>query len=267
MKDNLGDRMKVYESLETSRRFMPSLPIYARIDGRGFGRFTRDMQRPFDRCMFDSMLHTTKILVKETHAAIGYVQSDEISLAWIPAEKGQGWFDGKISKITSVLAGMATAAFIQGVMANFTNAGELLGRLPHFDARVINMPNNAELANMFLWRNLDATKNSISMAASHYYSHRDLQGKSGNQKQEMLWQAGVNFDEFPAFFKRGVFVRRKTMQTVIPGEELARIPEKHRPTGPVIRSVIEDFDLPPLARIQNLSEVLFFQEDFVLRTG
>ena len=29
--DNFGDRMKGYEALETERRFMPLLPVYARI--------------------------------------------------------------------------------------------------------------------------------------------------------------------------------------------------------------------------------------------
>ena len=162
--DSLGDRMKLYESQETSRRFMPTLPIYARIDGRGFSRFTRNMERPYDLRMYQTMEHATKALVHQTHATIGYIQSDEISLGWIPSEHGSAWFDGKTS---NVLAGLATAAFIDGMFRYFDDANSRLAKLPHFDARVISMPNESEMANMFVWRNLDATKNAISMAASH----------------------------------------------------------------------------------------------------
>src|ERR1700761_6891397 len=82
-KDDFGDRMKqVYEAPETERRFLPMLPIYARLDGRSFSRLTKDMARPYDVRMSDAMVDTTKYLVGETHALIGYTQSDEISLVW-----------------------------------------------------------------------------------------------------------------------------------------------------------------------------------------
>ena len=187
--DALGDRMKEYESHETARRFLPGLPIYARIDGRGFSKFTRGMDRPFDGNMSRSMIETTKTLVRETHATIGYVQSDEISLVWIPGPNGISWFNGKIMKMSSVLAGLATASFMENVIQYFPNWMALVLRLPHFDCRVISMPSETEAANMVLWRTLDAAKNSLSMAASHYYSHKDLQNKSGSDKQRHYKQS------------------------------------------------------------------------------
>lgn len=56
---------------------------------------------------------------------------------------------------------------------------------------------------------------------------------------------GVVFDEYPYFFKRGTFARRTTVERMLTVEELARIPEQHRPTGPVKRSEItrQDIDL------------------------
>ena len=92
--DELGDRMKFYEGFETSRRFLPGLPLYARIDGRGFSKFTHGMNRPYDQRMIDAMVATTRILVEKTHATVGYCQSDEISLVWI--NDRHNWFDGKI---------------------------------------------------------------------------------------------------------------------------------------------------------------------------
>lgn len=54
--------MKFLEGFETSRRFLPGLPLYARIDGRGFSKFTKNMARPFDEQMVRAMVDTTKIL-------------------------------------------------------------------------------------------------------------------------------------------------------------------------------------------------------------
>src|SRR4051812_37118692 len=105
--------MKELESQETDRKFLLGLPIYARIDGRGFSKFTKGMHRPYDERMSKSMVETTKKLVDKTHATIGYVQSDEISLVWIPTINGNCWFDRKITKMTSVVSGLATISFVE----------------------------------------------------------------------------------------------------------------------------------------------------------
>lgn len=83
LRDDLGDRMKGYEAIETGRAAMPLLPLYARLDGRCFHAFTRGMDRPFDPALSAIMIEVTKVLVEKTHPLIGYTQSDEISLAWM----------------------------------------------------------------------------------------------------------------------------------------------------------------------------------------
>jgi len=80
MQDDLGDRMKEFESAEAGRRLMPLLPICIRLDGRSFSRYTAKLNKPFDIQMSGIMVTTTKLLVDETNAAMGYTQSDEISL-------------------------------------------------------------------------------------------------------------------------------------------------------------------------------------------
>jgi len=259
--DALGDRMKDHEAQETGRKFLRGLPIYARIDGRSFSTFTKDMERPYDERMSRAMIETTKALVEHTHAAIGYVQSDEISLVWIPTEHGHNWFDGKVMKMTSVLAGLATAAFAQAILREFgdTHGLTLLQKMPHFDARVISMPSEIEAANMLLWRNQDCAKNAVSMATRHYYSHKDMHLKNQAQMNEMLFAKNVNFNDYPPFFKRGTFVRRELVSRTLTDSEIARIPEKHRPdpAAILVRSEIVDFDLPPLNKITNKVDVLF----------
>jgi tRNA(His) 5'-end guanylyltransferase len=259
--DSLGDKMKAYERHETDRRFIQSLPIYARIDGRSFSKFTQGLERPYDTRMSSAMIETTKVLVEKTHATIGYVQSDEISLAWIPTEHGHNWFDGKIMKMASVLAGLASSAFMHSISICFDAdiCQKLLDKMPHFDARVINMPNEEEAARMFLWRNLDATKNAVSMATRHYYSHSDMHLKNQSQMNEMLFAKGINFDSYPYFFKRGTWARRDVETRTLTTEELARIPAPHRPAPDekFVRGYTKVFDLPPLSRVTNLTDVLF----------
>ena len=258
--DDLGDRLKGYESAETSRKFIPGVPIYARIDGRSFSRFTQGMNRPYDNRMTQAMVAATKYLVDKSGATIGYVQSDEISLAWSNTDHTQeAWFGGKVHKLTSVLASMATVAFVQAVCENFDDSAQWLARMPHFDCRVFQVPNLDELANCMLWRNLDATKNAISMAASHYFSHNELQGKSGAQKQEMLFSKNVNFNDYPTEFKRGTFVRKETVSKPFDPQEWASIPVQHRPNlgTLLLRSELVAFDLPPLNRVKNRVACLF----------
>lgn len=112
-RDALGDRMKEYEGRESSRRLYSDLPIIARIDGRSFSKFTRPFDKPFDSSVTDAMDCATSRLVEKTHALVGYTQSDEITLVWHvdrsdnPA--AQMLFDGRVQKLCSVLAGMATS--------------------------------------------------------------------------------------------------------------------------------------------------------------
>jgi tRNA(His) guanylyltransferase len=257
--DALGDRMKLYESAEAGRRLMPLLPILARIDGRTFHTFTRGMGRPYDERFSRCMVATTMHLMRETNACMGYTQSDEITLAWHSTDmRSQVWFDGRVSKMVSQLAAHATLAFYRAVLEHLPGYAD---RLPTFDARVWNVPNRTEGANVFLWREWDAKKNSISMAAQAHYSHKELHGKNGAQKHDMLHAKGVNWNDFPAFFKRGVYVQRRTVATPFSAEELDRLPPKHaarsNPALIVERAALRELDVPPLGKVTNRPEVIF----------
>lgn len=261
MIDKLGDRMKLYEGMEADRRFMPLLPIVARIDGRAFHSFTRGMERPYDQTFNRLMIDTTTYLVQETNACMGYTQSDEITLAWHATDlRSQIWFDGRVAKMTSQLAAHATLWFNHLLAARVSMADYRL-RLPTFDARVWTVPNRTEGANVFVWREWDATKNSISMAASALYSDTELHGKNGSEKQEMLFRKGVNWNDYPVAFKRGTYVQRRSVSKPFTAEELDRLPPKHEartnPALTVERSVWEAIPLPIITTITNRETVIF----------
>lgn len=259
MNDDLGDRMKEYELAEAGRVFMPLVPIMARIDGRCFSGFTHGLERPYDRRMTRAMVATTLALVGETNACMGYTQSDEITLAWHSTDrKSQIWFGGRVAKMTSQLAALATLHFYRFILNVLP---EYADKLPTFDARVWTVPNRTEGANVFVWREWDATKNSIIMAASEHYSHKQLMGKNGSEKQEMLFQKGINWNDYPAEFKRGTYVQRRMVTKAFSAEELDRLPPEHaartNPDLVVERHEIAVLDMPPITSVANREDVIF----------
>lgn len=215
---DLGDRMKELESRETSS-FMTNLPICVRIDGRNFSQWTKGLARPYDTRLTEAMIETTRHLVAESSAIIGYTQSDEISLVLYAGDyTEQIYCGGKRQKMVSLLASEATAYF--GIVArdlipekNVSAADgspwkKLVNRLPRFDCRAFAVPNLGEAANYLLWRELDATRNSVSMLAQSHYSSKELHGQGRANQLDMLHAKGVNWNNFPSSFKRGTYLRR-----------------------------------------------------------
>jgi len=257
--DDFGDRMKFYEGVEAQRRLMPLLPVLCRLDGKGFSKFTKGLKRPYDQRMSDIMVETTKALVKETNALVGYTQSDEISLVlYSDSLKSQIYYDGRIQKMIGDLAACASLVFNDFIKAGIPEKAHLR---PRFDCRVWNVPTKVEAANTILWREQDATKNSISMAAHHFYSHKMLQDKNGSEKQDMLMAVGVNWNDYPPFFKRGTFVRRESVIRKYTCDELEKLPAKHEarknPELKIERKQIVTMEMPPFAKVTNRVEVVF----------
>ena len=258
-KDKFGDRMKLYENLECGRRLMPLLPILARVDGRCFHAFTRGMERPFDTRFQAAMVATAMALARETNACMVYTQSDEITLVWQPlTSRSPGWFDGRVCKMISQLGAQATLAFYRAIMATMP---EYADRLPTFDARVWQVPNAAEAANVLLWREQDATKNSISMAASSVYSDKELLHKHGENKQEMLFQKGINWNDYPVSFKRGIYIQRRWIMRTFTDAELTCLPPQHAarkdPMLVVVRSEWQELEMPIFSTVLNREDVIF----------
>ena len=263
---SLGDRMKFYEGRYTNDVLMPMIPVMARMDGRSFSKFTSDLERPYDKRLSDLMVETTKFLVQNTNARCGYTQSDEITLVFMQdSMESEIFFGGKLFKMLSILAS-TTSVFFNRNLHRFLP--DHVGKTPLFDARVWNVPLEYEATNCFIWREMDATRNSISMAAQSMYSHKELQGKSSSEMQEMIFQKGRNWNDYPNFFKRGTYVRRKEVIKDLTEEEKSRIPVAFREAAAQkVRKVIEvEYDLPPLKRIANREDVIFRGANPVLKT-
>lgn len=225
--DDLGLRMKeFYESIPKTR-LMRRTPVMIRIDGKAFHTFTRGFQKPFDEVLVKSMQETMKYLCENIQGCVlGYTQSDEITLVLVDYKKltSSAWFDYEVQKMCSIAASMATMAFNKFFKVNKRNwwmnkvgnpttfhdglkmnevYNKALEKGAMFDARAFNVPRE-EVTNFVYWRQLDATRNSIQMMGQANFSHKELQNKSCNMIQDMLFtQCGINWNDLPTHLKRG----------------------------------------------------------------
>ena len=202
--DDLDDKMRVYETSD-DRCILPNMYFVARIDGRSFTRLTKEIHKfdaPFDVRFRDMMVETVKHLMNCGFNVIyGYTESDEISLLFSYYET---LFSRKSRKLISILAGEASAKF-----------SLLLGAIGAFDCRLSELPNKQLVADYFRWRNEDAHRNALN---AHCYwrlrqdnfSQSDatakIEGMSLADKNELLYQYGINFNELPNWQKRGIGV-------------------------------------------------------------
>ena len=234
--DELDRKMRVFETAH-DYCVLPELYMVARIDGRSFTRLTKEVhtfEAPFDVTFRDYMVATTTHLMNCGFRVIyGYTQSDEISLLFHWQETS---FGRKVRKYNSVLAGEASAKF-----------SVLLGDVASFDCRLIRLPNAGLVVDYFRWRNEDAHRNALN---AHCYWVLRREGKTAqaatdtlhqlsvSDKNEFLFQHGLNFNEFPAWQKRGTGLYwemyEKQGHNPITGETVIA----HR------RRVKVDFDLP-----------------------
>ena len=200
--DELDAKMRVFETAH-DLCVLPGLFMVARLDGRTFTRLTKEVHKfeaPFDERFRDTMVATTEHLMNCGFRVLyGYTQSDEISLLLHPEETT---FERKLRKYDSILAGEASAKF-----------SLLLGSLGVFDCRISQLPTLQLVCDYFRWRQEDAHRNALN---SHCYwllrkqgqsvaaATRALEGRSVAEKNELLFQNGINFNDLPSWQKRGV---------------------------------------------------------------
>jgi tRNA(His) 5'-end guanylyltransferase len=199
--DDLDAKMRVFETA-ADHCVLPGVHIVARLDGRGFTKLTKGrhaFDAPFDERFRDHMAATVEhVMDCGFRVVYGYTQSDEISLLFHPDDGG---FGRKTRKINSVLAGEASAVF-----------SLRLGAPACFDCRVCELPRATDVRDYFRWRQEDAGRNALG---AHCYwllrkrglgqgeATAQLRGVSTAAKHDLLFEAGINFNDLPAWQKRG----------------------------------------------------------------
>lgn len=225
-KNSLGNRMKQYEAVPKNF-LMRKSPAIIRLDGKAFHTFTRGFDKPFDKIIETAMKETMLYLCKNIQGCVlGYTQSDEITLVLCDYQKTDtdAWYEYNVQKMVSISAAMATYAFNM-TLANIivkpcvesnhqiTKTIDFLmkkkSKGAFFDARVFSLPYN-EVANCLIWRQQDATRNSIQALAQSLYSHKELQGINCNKLQDKMFsEKGVNWNDLTTYQKRGACAIQK----------------------------------------------------------
>lgn len=228
----IDDRMKDYYEHRSKTYLTRRTPVIIRLDGKAFHTYTKGFKRPYDKILHTVMNKTTQYLCENIQGCkLGYTQSDEITLLLTDYDKldTDAWFGYAVQKLCSVAASMATMAFnkflgyeyeelnrwvsegtpseedVQYMYTVYNKLGSAM-----FDARCFNIPKE-EVANCFIWRQQDATRNAIQMLGQTCFSHKQLDNKSTSDIQDMLMlEKGINFNCMPTAFKRGVCCYRTT---------------------------------------------------------
>lgn len=283
--DSLGDRMKRYENVPKVS-LVRRMPVIIRLDGKAFHTFTRGFDKPFDPVLMQTMNDTMTYLCENIQGCVlGYTQSDEITLVLVDYQTltSDAWFDNNVEKMCSISASMATLAFNKAWRKNVdawaasriaewydggTNDPDGVDQVALkqaelyvsrfdkalFDSRVFNIPKE-EVMNCLVWRQQDATRNSIQSAGQANFSHKQLMGKSCDQIQDMLFnEKGINWNDYPTSCKRGTCCVKRMVRI---------IPEvMNRPGAKIVerKKWVIDYDIPIFNRQPDYINSLVFLE-------
>jgi len=227
MNDELGERMK--GQYEHRTRFFVPRRTYTiiRLDGKAFHTYTRGLTKPFDVDLYKDMDEAIIAMLPHIQGAVfAYTQSDEISVLVtdFALPTTSAWFDGNIQKMASVSSSIITAEFNRQrlIRACGIESGDKYRKTPlaYFDSRVFTIPDRTEVMNYFIWRNQDCVRNAVSMVAQSEFPHKELQGKSTPEMQEMLFtKKGINWSEYDESLKNGRLIVKEEYEVAIPTGE------------------------------------------------
>jgi tRNA(His) guanylyltransferase len=196
--DDFEKKMRALEYFH-SVKLLPGAWAVVRVDGHSFSRYTNNrFEKPFDERFHNLMVQTAKSLLEQMGGIYAYTESDEISLLLPP-----NWdlFDRDHEKVVSLSAGIASSAFSLAC-----------GASAHFDSRVWLGTSEEQVVDYFRWRHADAARCALNGwcywtlrkdGQSVGEATRALIGKSTAFKNELLFQHGINFNDLPAWQRRG----------------------------------------------------------------
>ena len=249
MIDKMGDRFKAYENV--NRFYLPRrMPCILRLDGKAFHSYTKSFNKPFDRVFMEAMWDTAKQLCQNISGAkMAYVQSDEISILLTDYDtlETESWFGKNLQKMCSVAASMASVFFYKAhdlAIKDFVEDCEendyiipewieahykaQESKLAVFDCRAFILPKE-EVNNYFLWRRKDCQRNAVSMVARTLFSDKELEGKSTEERKQMMAEKHkVDWNFIPSFYREGICVRKyECVETFTrPDDTKIKVPRK-----------------------------------------
>lgn len=204
------NKNKEFEIL-TAQKLEPKGYYVLRVDGKNFKKYTKKMNKPFDFGHIQDMKSmTTNLLNEISGSVLGYTQSDEASIIFsdLMSSNSELTFGGKIQKISSVYASMASKFYNDSRLVRLFQSEdseyirENLVNSPVFDARVYKVDKDFVL-DYLIFRQNDAYRNAVSMAAHNLYSNKQLFKVNTSKKLKMLEEKGFRVEDYPFECWRG----------------------------------------------------------------
>lgn len=240
---NLEDKCQYYRGL-TDYRIQGNNDILVMLDGKNFSKLIKNnFKKPFDDDFINMMNKTAQFLCENVQGVkFAYTQSDEISLLITDYDTPETdtLFGGRLCKIQSILASLATSEFNKQFIKYHFNKylddsyncydfkscdiGPFINKLKlaQFDCKCWTVPNQNDAFAWFLYRQLDCIKNSKQQTAQTYLPHKQLVGHNADEQIQMVVEKnGIDWNTFDNKYKYGRFVYKieKLMNTTLPSGE------------------------------------------------
>lgn len=200
--EKFGDSFKEKER-QLSLKIDRNKPYFAvRIDGRGFSKFTKRMKFKQDsflnKELSEMMMETTKLLMENWQASIGYTQSDEITLIFRTERKQ---FDGKVQKLVSLIAAQTSVLFNK-ILSNKLSENK--------ETNEVRLDDEKDVVDVLNWRLQDGVRNSILNLGYFNFNQKELHKLNCKSvQQKLLTEKNIDWNKLSNYEKYGCFFIRK----------------------------------------------------------
>ena len=203
------------KGFECEERLLPETYLVVRIDGRGFTKFCQNykLRRPLDDRMINLMAASGIAVMEDfSDIIVGFGESDEFSFVFSPHTVV---YNRRRDKIVSTVVSLFTAAFVFNWPKFFV--GDPLVSLPSFDSRAVLYPSKQIVRDYLSWRQADTHINCLynytlccllDTGVDPTTATERLRGTFTNDKNEILFAHGINYNSLPFSHKKGTVLVR-----------------------------------------------------------
>jgi tRNA(His) 5'-end guanylyltransferase len=218
-------------------RIPPGMWTVLRLDGRAFHKVTEACEKPFDMKFHDCIVAAAKALVLDLGPVYAYIQSDEISVVFLPSFD---LFDRRMEKLVSVASGIVTSTFVLR-----------FGHAAGFDCRVWLGAKQDDVVDYFSWRLADCDRNALNGLAqkcirdsvpgdiSPKEVHARLFRLKRGELHKLIHKSGIEYSELSLSQRNGTEIGLQLMPLFtrlehVAGEQMVGV-EYYR--NPLVRDV------------------------------
>lgn len=216
--------MKDYEIYSTMK-VPKNSNIIVRLDGRKFHSLARalKLEKPYDDNFYRIITNVCLDIFNQFAPKFIYTFSDEISILLdeIP-------FSGRVEKINSVFASVASSSFTYYLLNDCSNEFDLVKLSDNernivfpisFDSRIIPI-DDSSISQYFKWRQDECWRNCINAygiwALKKEYDSEEanekIKGLKSSDIHDLLFERGINLNDVDIWKKRGIGVYRRSWE-------------------------------------------------------